>query len=130
MSAENRPIDPRLQISALWISVLLIFAYVDIFGLFRADVLASIAQYRVSGLRIDQTFLAVTTLYIIVPSLMVALTLFLPRGANKWANIILAVLYAISIGASCIGETWIYYLLGSAVEVILLLFLTRVAYRL
>ncbi len=124
------PLDPRLQISALWVSVLLIFAYVDIFALFRADVLEGIARYQVAGLTIDQTFLAATTLYIILPSLMVALTLLLPRRANRWANLTLAPLYALTIAASCIGETWVYYLLGSAVEVVLLLFLTRLAWRL
>ena len=130
MSRPIQPIDPRLQISSLWVATLLIFAYVDIFGLFRADMLESIAQYRVSGLTINQVFLTATTLYIILPSLMVALTLLLPPRLSKWTNLTLAPLYALSIAASCIGESWIYYLLGSAVEVVLLLILTRLALKL
>ena len=124
------PLDNRLKISALWMSVLLIFAYVDIFAFFRADVLEDIARYQVAGLEINQTFLAATTIYIMIPSLMVALTLFLPRRINKWANIVLALLNALSIAASCIGETWIYYWLASVVEIILLLILARIAARL
>jgi hypothetical protein len=33
----------------------------------------------------------------------------------------------VSIIASCIGETWAYYLLGSAVEVVLLVVIVRTA---
>ncbi len=130
VSAMHAPIDDRLKISALWVSMLLIFAYVDIFGLFRADVLDGIAREQVAGMAINQTFLAITTVYILIPSLMVALTLFLPRGVNKWANAGLAVVYILTIAASCIGETWAYYLVGSAVEIVLLLVLARVAVRL
>jgi len=124
------PIDRRLQIAALWVSVLLIFAYVDLFSLYRADFLTGLAAEQIAGMQVDQTFLSATTLYIILPSLMIPLTLFLPRRANKWGNVAMALLYAASIVAACIGETWIYYLLGSAVEVILLLIVTRLALKL
>lgn len=123
-------LDIRLKIAGLWVSVLLVFAYVDIFSLFRADVLEGIARYQMAGLEITQTFLALTTIYIVIPSVMVALTLFLPRRANKRANAGLALLYILTIAASCIGETWIYYLLGSAVEIVLLMVLVRMAYKL
>ena len=35
----------------------------------------------------------------------------------------------ISIIASCIGETWAYYIIGSAVEVILLVAIARTAWK-
>jgi hypothetical protein len=38
-----------------------------------------------------------------------------------------ALLYAVSIVASCIGEGWAYYLLGSAVEIVLLAAIVRMA---
>ena len=43
-------IDPRLTLSALWISLLFVFAYVDLFSLYRADVRADIARGEVSAL--------------------------------------------------------------------------------
>ncbi len=60
---------------------------------------------------------------------MVFLTLVMPPKLNRWANIIVALLYALTIIGSCIDETWIYFLLGSAVEVILLLVLVRFAWK-
>jgi hypothetical protein len=38
------------------------------------------------------------------------------------------VIYAVSVALSLIGETWIYFILGSVVEVILLLAITRTAW--
>ena len=35
-------INPRLKIAALWTSMLFIYAYVDLFSLYRADVRADI----------------------------------------------------------------------------------------
>ena len=51
-----------------------------------------------------------------------------PR-ANRITNIAVSVLYAVTIVGSCIGETWLYYLLGSAVEVVLLLAIARTAWK-
>ena len=123
MNSEN-PVNPRVVISGLWITMLFIFAYVDIFALFRADVLEGALNGQVDVFDVSQTFLALTTLYIVIPSLMVFLTLVLPRKINRVANMTLAILYAITIIGGCVGETWIYYLLGSALEVILLATIT------
>ncbi len=127
--AIDPPISNRIKISSLWASVLFIFAYVDIFSLYRLDVAQGILDGKVFVFDVSQTFLALTTVYIIIPSLMVFLTLVMPPRLNRWANIVVALLYVVTIVGSCIGETWIYFLLGSAVEVLLLLVLVRFAWK-
>ena len=122
-------IDPRLIIAALWTSILFIFAYVDLFAFFRADFRAEIEGGTVAGFTLGQTFLFLGTIYIMIPSLMVFLSLVLPRHVNKWANIGLPILYSLTILAGMLGEEWIYYQLGSVVEVILLLVIVRYAWR-
>lgn len=42
-------------------------------------------------------------------------------AANRWVNIVLAVLYVLSILAALIGQGRIYYIFGSIVEIVLLL---------
>jgi hypothetical protein len=122
--------DVKLVLSALWIAMLIVFAYVDIFGFFRADVLRAALDGKVAttGLTVDQVFLAFTTVYILVPTLMVVLSLVLRPRANRIVNIVVALVYAVSIIAGCIGETWAYYLIGSAVEVVLLVAIVRAAW--
>ncbi len=61
------PVDIRLRLSALWIAMLFIFAYVDLFSLYRPDVRADLENEKFSVFDINQTFLFGVTLYIIIP---------------------------------------------------------------
>lgn len=116
-------IDVRIKISALWVAMLFIFAYVDLFTLYRPDVRADLDDNRLFVFDISQTFLAFVTLYIIIPSLMVYLSLVMPRSINRAANLIAACIYAVTIIGSAIGE-WTYFVMGSIVEVLLLVAVT------
>ena len=116
---DSGRIDTRLRISALWIAVLLIFAYVDLFSLYRPDFRADLERGKVDAFDIDQTFLFFTTLYIIVPSLMVYVTLVMRAPVNRIVNVVVAAAYGLSVLGSAVGE-WNYFVLGSVVEAILL----------
>lgn len=119
-SDPSRPIDVRLRISALWIAMLFVFAYVDLFSLYRPDVRADLANDKVSAFDTDQTFLFMVTIFIIIPSLMVYLTLVMRRSINRVVNMTVAVFYALASLGSAVGE-WNYFILGSVVEAVLLL---------
>ena len=67
--------------------------------------------------------------YILVPVLMVTLSVVLRARVNRIVTIVVALVYALTIIASCIGETWGYYLAGSAVEIVLLLAIVATAVR-
>jgi hypothetical protein len=117
---EPAPVPVRLKIAGLWTAMLFVFAYVDVFSLYRADVRADLEAGRLGGFAVGQAFLLVTTVYVVVPALMVFLSLVLPARAARIANLVLAGAYALTIAASAIGEGNGYYLFGSAVEVALL----------
>lgn len=112
-------INPRLKISALWVSMLFVFVYVDLFSLYRADVRADIEAGKISAFSIGQGYLLGVIVYVALPSLMVFLSLVLPVKVTRTANIVLAVVYALTIVGSAVGE-WTYFILGSAIEVALL----------
>lgn len=112
-------INPRIKIAALWTAMLFIFAYVDLFGLFRSDVRADIEAGKIFAFTIGQGVLLGMTIYVIVPSLMVFLSLVLPVRVARIANLVLAVLYAVTVAGGAIGE-WNYYILGSLTEAALL----------
>ncbi len=123
MTAETKfqpsNVNVRVKISALWTSMLFVFAYVDLFSLYRADFRADIEAGTIAGFTINQLFLLGTTVYIVIPSLMVFLALVLRPRVGRIANIALGILYALTIIAGAIGE-WNYFILGSAVEIALL----------
>ena len=116
---ERYEVSPRIKISALWTAMLFVFAYVDIFSLYRPDFRAGIEAGRIGGFAIGQSFLFATTIYVVLPSLMVFATLVMRPAVSRLANLVLSVVYALTIAAGAIGE-WSYYLFGSAVELALL----------
>ena len=128
---RDTPVDVKLVLSALWVTMLFVFAYVDIFGFYRADVLDAALEGRMAStpFTIDQVFLSSTLIYVLPPILMVVLTLVLTPRVNRTVNLVVSFLYLITIIVSCVGETWVYYLAGSLVEVVLLAVLARVAWR-
>ena len=116
---EPSPVSVRTKISGLWAAMLFVFAYVDIFSLYRPDFRADIEAGRISGFAIGQSFLLATTIYVVLPSLMVFAVLVMRAGVSRLVTLGLSVVYALTIIAGAIGE-WNYYLFGSAVEVALL----------
>jgi hypothetical protein len=117
---EPSNVNVRIKISALWTSMLFVFVYVDLFSLYRADVRADIEAGEISGFTVNQSFLLATTIYVVIPSLMVSCALILPPRASRIANIALGIVYALTIIAGAIGDGNYYYILGSAIEVALL----------
>jgi len=123
MTAETKfkpsNVNVRVKISALWISMLFVFAYVDLFSLYRPDFRAEVEAGQIGGFTVNQSFLLVTTAYVVIPSLMVFGAIVLRPRVNRIANIVLSLVYALTIIAGGIGE-WTYYILGSTIEVALL----------
>ena len=116
---EPATVNVRTKISALWTSMLFVFAYVDLFSLYRADLRADLEAGRIGGFTVNQSFLLGTTAYVVIPSLMVFCTLVLRPRLNRVANIALGIVYTVTIVVGAVGE-WGYYILGSVIEVAML----------
>lgn len=115
----SNSLDTRIVVSSLWVATMIAVAFVDIFGLFRPDIRAQIESGSIYVFEIGQGFLLGAIIYVLIPTLMIPLTLVLPRRANRLTNIIVASLFMVTIIGGAIGE-WGYYVLGSAFEAILL----------
>ena len=128
---RDTQVDVKLVLCALWVAMLFVFAYVDIFGFLRADILKAALDGKVAttGFTVNQVFLTFTLIYILLPALMVVLSLLLKPRVNRITNIVVSVLYIITIIGAAIGETWAYYFLGSLIEVILLVAIARTAWK-
>jgi len=128
---QDTQVDVKLVLCALWIAMLFVFAYVDIFMSLRADVLKAALDGKVAttGFTVNQVFLTLTLIYILLPTLMVVLSLLLKPRVNRIINIVVSAFYIITIIVAAIGETWVYYFLGSFIEVILLVAIARTAWK-
>lgn len=126
---EDIKISVKLKISVLWIAMLFVFAYVDIFAFYRPGIIEGIMAGKVAAFQINQVFLFLTTLYVLIPSIMVFLSLILKPAVNRWANIAMGILYIVSILLSLVGETWAFYIFGSIVESLLLSMIVWYAWK-
>jgi hypothetical protein len=125
---EDVTVGVRLKIASLWIATLFLFGYGDIFGFFAPGHIEEITAGEISGIEITQVFLLGVSVYIAIASVMVFLTLVLKPSVSRWANIVLPILYVVSILASVIGEEWAYFIFLSVVESALLLLIVRYAW--
>jgi hypothetical protein len=126
---EDGRVGVRFKISALWVAMLFLFAYGDIFGFFAPGQIEEVMRGEISGIEITQVFLFGVSVYIAIATVMVYLSLVLRPGVSGWTNIVLAVLYIVSIVISAIGDTAAYFLFLSAVESMLLLLVIWHAWR-
>jgi Family of unknown function (DUF6326) len=124
---EDAKVGVRLKISALWIALLFLYAYGDIFGFFEPGRIEEIVSGEISGIDITETFLFAVSVYIAIASVMVFLTLVLKPSVCRWTNVVLAIVYIATIVAAAVGES-AHYLFLSAVEIAMLLLIVRSAW--
>ena len=117
----------RLKISALWIVLLFLYAYGDIFGFFKPGRIEDIVSGEISGIDITESFLFAASVYVAIASVTIFLTLVLRPAAARWSNVVLAVLYIATIVAAAIGESVSYWFL-SVVEIATLLLIAWYAW--
>ena len=122
-------VNVKIKLAALWMTLLLIYIYVDIFGFYKPGVVEDILAGKVWEFEISQGWALGALLLMMIPSLLVFLSLVLKAGANRWVNIIVAIVYiAVGIGTT-IGETWAFYIVGHVVGIVILLIIIWTAVR-
>ena len=80
-------VQPRVLLSILWILVILNFFARDIHELGRPGMLEQMMSGTVDGVKITELLMLFGGIMIEIPILMTVLTLLLPHGGNRWANI-------------------------------------------
>lgn len=126
---EDVPVPVRLKLSALWVSTMFLYVYVDIFAFYKPGTIDDILVGRVWEFDISQTWALGALILMAIPGLMVFLSLVLTAGAARLANIVVASLFVLVTLANPVGETWAFYWFGSLVEVVLLVTIIRHAWR-
>lgn len=119
---EDIEVNVKLKLAGLWITLMFVYLYVDYIGLFKPGVIEDILVGKIWVLDITQVWALTALVMMTIPSLMVFLSLALPAKANRWINLIVAILFVVvSIGNAVGEETWVYYhIYAMVVQVVLL----------
>jgi len=126
---EDVKINVKIKLAALWVAVNLLYLYVDVYSFFRPGIIEDAIAGKVWEFQITQVWLLGVIILMTIPSLMVFLSLTLSAKANRWANIIVGIFEIVFVVSGVIGESWVYYIFASIVEVVLLLLIVRYAWK-
>ena len=94
-------VDVRIILSALWVARMLTGFVGDVLKFYEPGIVEQILVGEVDGMPLNQGFRLAAAIMFVLPVFMVYLSLTLPYKANRWANIILAILF---FGLNLIGE--------------------------
>ena len=84
--------DIQITLSALWVVTMLIYLLGDVLRIFSGDFKAG-EMGSAGGMKLTQGMLLGIAVLMLIPILMVFLSLILPYPVNRWANIIVAVIF-------------------------------------
>jgi hypothetical protein len=126
---EDVKINVKMKLSALWVALMLLYIYADIFKLFMPGEIEKMISGRQGPLPTTQSSLLTASVLMIFPAVMVFLSLTLRPKVNRWANIILGVLYTFVNISNLIGETWAFYVFFGIVEIVLTFLIVGYAWK-
>ena len=127
---EDVKINVKIKLSVLWAALMFLFLYVDHFGLYVPGYLEDVIAGKMGPFPTTQVALLAATTFMIIPSLMVFLSLTLKPKANRWANIIVGILFIVAqLSSNFVGEPLAYYIFASIVEVVLLSLIIGYAWK-
>jgi hypothetical protein len=81
--------EVQIKLSAIWVALVLTYFLGDILRIFSGDFEAAMA----GGMEMDKRFILGMAALFAIPIAMVVLSLTLERPVNRWANIIVAVVF-------------------------------------
>ncbi|GAA5214675.1 DUF6326 family protein [Corallincola platygyrae] len=84
--------DRKQLLSVLWIFLTVNYIYCDVFTLHDADSLQAFLTGEAGGMKITEEFLLYFAIIMQIPMIMIVLSRFLVFRANKYANIIAALI--------------------------------------
>jgi len=127
---EELKINVKMKLSALWVALMLIYIYADIFSLFKTGAIEKMMQGFMGPFPVTQGSLLSASILMIIPAVMVFLSLTLKHQVNRWANLILGVLYTLVNLSNMIGEaSWFFYMSFVVVEITLTVLIVWFAWR-
>lgn len=117
---EDIKISVKLKLASLWTSFMFLYIYVDYFHLYMPGSMKDVMAGKMFIFDITQSALLIGLVSVTIPALMIYFSVTLPAKANRWTNLIVAILYIPYTVFNLVGEVWIHMIFGAIVEVTIL----------
>lgn len=127
---EDVRINVEIKLSALWVTLMLLYIYADILGFYSPGTIGEVESVEIGGIQITEGFLFVMAIWMAIPSVMVFLSLALKANANRWVNIITGIISMIVLGATFfVGEFSMRYTFHAIIEGVLIALILWYAWK-
>ena len=81
--------DVQIKLSSIWVVVMFIYLLGDVMRIFSGD----FKEGQMGGMQVSQNMFLGMAILFVIPIVMVFLSLTLPHQVNRWANIIVAIIF-------------------------------------
>jgi len=115
----------KAKLSTLWIVVMFALLAADVLSQYIPGASEEVAQF--AGDTPIPLFMLVAAILMGIPIVMIFLARILPRGVNRWANIVAAVITIVYVIGG--GSTYPHYIFLAAIEVVSLFLIIWYAWR-
>ena len=112
-------INVKWKLSALWAAAMFCYLYADVLAFFAPGILEELIAGEVGGMQITQLFLVGSAIFMLPPIVMIFLSLTLKAKVNRWANIIVGIVYTIIALMTIYSASSAGYLVYGSVEAVL-----------
>lgn len=119
----------RIKLASLWISLMLLYLYADVFSFYRPGMIDSIAEGSMGPFTVSQSALLIASVLMLIPALMCTATFMFQRTLTRGLHLGFGALYTLVNIGNVVGETWWYYLQYGAVEGLLTVTIFVLAWR-
>ena len=120
-------IDMKVRLSTLWIVVMFNIVFADILSFINPGFLEEVMTGYAGEIEITEGLLLAFAILLEIPIAMILLSRVLKYRANRWANIIAAVITIVFVIGG--GSTDVHYLFFATVEVVLLAMIIWYAWK-
>jgi hypothetical protein len=92
-------LDTRIILSGLWVVVVLIYKMGDIYRIIFGDFKKMGGDFagKMGDMQVTQGMMLGIAIFMVIPIVMVFLSLTLPYPVNRWANIIVAIIFFVFV---------------------------------
>jgi len=96
--------EMQIKLSAIWVATMLVYLLGDVLRIFAGD----FTPGEMQGAPVNGNMFLIAGIMMLIPILMVLLSIFLPHQPNRWANIVVAVIFFLFNAVGIPGYPGIY----------------------
>ena len=125
---EDVKVNVKIKLSALWVALMFLYLYNDVFGSFRQDQVEKVLSGEIT---LNQVSLFGAAILMAIPIFMIFLSLALPAKVNRWVNIIVGIVYVVVLVLVNLipAETWAYYAFYEILEAVFIVLIVWHAWK-